>query len=104
MLSASVLRISAAGYVEASLYIDRNGDAYQRAALDLFLREFEIRIEPITPEQALLARQALNLYGRGRHKAALNFGDSFAYALAKTYREQLLFKGNDFSLTDLEAA
>ena len=104
MQSAPVLRLSAASYVEAALYVDRHGDALQRASLDTFLREFDIQIEPITAEQALLARQGFNLFGKGKHKAALNFGDCFTYALAKAYREPLLFKGNDFSLTDLEAA
>jgi len=104
MQTASILRLSAAGYVEAALYIDREGNAVQRSLLDAFIQEFNIRIEPITVEQAFLARQGFNWFGKGKHKAGLNFGDCFTYALAKTYREPLLFKGNDFSLTDLEAA
>jgi ribonuclease VapC len=72
--------------------------------LDTFLAEFSIQIEPVTAEQALLARQAFVLFGKGRHKAGLNFGDCFSYALAKAYREPLLFKGGDFGHTDLEAA
>lgn len=54
-------------------------------------------------QQALLARQAFQLFGKTRHPAGLNFGDCFTYALAKAMREPLLFKGNDFSLTDLVA-
>lgn len=102
--NAAVVRISAASYVEAAIYVDRNGDEVRRAMLDTFLAEFSIRIEPVSAEQALLARQAFVLFGKGRHKAGLNFGDCFSYALAKAYREPLLFKGGDFGYTDLEAA
>jgi ribonuclease VapC len=102
--NASVVRMSAASYVEAAIYVDRNGDEVRRAMLDTFLGEFSIRIEPVTAEQALLARQAFVLFGKGRHKAGLNFGDCFSYALAKAYRETLLFKGGDFGYTDLDAA
>jgi len=72
--------------------------------LDTFLAEFSVRIEPVTAEQALLARHAFVLFGKGRHKAGLNFGDCFSYALARAYRESLLFKGEDFGYTDVEAA
>jgi ribonuclease VapC len=102
--NANVVRISAASYVEAAIYVDRNGDEVRRAMLDTFLGEFSIRIEPVTAEQAILARQAFVLFGKGRHKAGLNFGDCFSYALAKAYREPVLFKGGDFGYTDLEAA
>jgi ribonuclease VapC len=102
--NASVVRMSAASYVEAAIYVDRNLDEVRRAMFDTFLAEFSIRIEPVTAEQALLARQAFVLFGKGRHKAGLNFGDCFSYALAKTYRGPLLFKGGDFGYTDLDAA
>ena len=102
--NASVVRMSAASYVEAAIYVDRNLDEVRRAMFDTFLVEFSIRIEPVTAEQALLARQAFVLFGKGRHKAGLNFGDCFSYALAKTYREPLLFKDRDFGYTDLDAA
>ena len=104
MEGAAVLRMSAASYVEAAIYVDRNLDAVRRAMLDTFLAEFAIGIEPVTAAQALLARQAFVLFGKGRHKAGLNLGDCFSYALAKAYREPLLFKGADFGYTDLEAA
>jgi len=104
MENAGVVRLSAASYVEAAIYVDRNGDEVRRAMLDTFLMEFSIRIEPVTAEQALLARQAFVLFGKGRHKAALNFGDCFSYALARAFREPLLFKGADFGYTDLDAA
>src|ERR1035438_10673547 len=93
---ASAVRMSAAIYVEAAIYVDRNGDEVRRAMLDTFLGEFSIRIEPVTAEQAFLARQAFVLFGKGRHKAGLNFGDCCSYALARAYREPLLFKGGDF--------
>lgn len=102
--SASVVRISAASYVEAAIFVDRNGDEVRRAMLDTFLAEFSIHIAPVTAEQAFLARQAFVLFGKGRHKARLNFGDCFSYALARVYREPLLFKGDDFGYTDLDAA
>ena len=98
------VRMSAASYVEAALYVDRNGDEVRRAMLDTFLKQFSIQLEPVTVEQAFLARQAFVLFGKGRHKAGLNFGDCFTYALAKKYREPLLFKGGDFGYTDLESA
>ena len=102
--NAAVVRLSAASYVEAAIYADRNADEIRRAMLDTFLAEFSIRIEPVTAEQALLARQAFVLFGKGRHKAGLNFGDCFTYALARAWREPVLFKGGDFGHTDLEAA
>jgi ribonuclease VapC len=104
MENAAVIRLSAAGYVEAAIYVDRNADEIRRAMLDTFLAEFSVRIEPVTAEQALLARQAFVLFGKGRHKAGLNFGDCFTWALARTWREPVLFKGGDFGNTDLDAA
>ena len=102
--SAAVVRLSSASYVEAAINVDRNGDEERRAKLDSILAELSIQIEPVTVEQAFLARQAFVLFGKGRHKAGLNFGDCFTYALAKKYREPLLFKGGDFGYTDLESA
>jgi ribonuclease VapC len=101
---ADVVRMSAAGYLEVAIYVERNGDALRRAMLDTFIQKVPIRIEPVTVEQAMLARQGFVLFGKGRHKAGLSFGDCFSYALAKAYGEPLLFKGGDFGLTDLEAA
>lgn len=104
MESASTLRLSVASYLEAAIFVDRNGDQVRRAMLDTFLEEFSIRLEPITVEQARVARQAFQWFGKGLHPAALNFGDCFTYALAKVTREPVLFKGRDFSRTDLVAA
>ncbi len=101
---AAVVRLSTAGYVEAAIYVDRNLDAVRRAMLDTFIRTFTIQIEPVTSEQAMFARQAFVLFGKGRHKAGLNFGDCFSYALARSAREPLLFKGDDFGHTDIEPA
>jgi ribonuclease VapC len=70
----------------------------------MFLRRAEIAIEVVTVEQAHLARQAFLDFGKGRHPAQLNFGDCFAYALAKATGEPLLFKGMDFSKTDIRTA
>jgi ribonuclease VapC len=72
--------------------------------LDDFIREAELQLEPVTVQQAKLAREAYRDFGKGRHRAGLNFGDCFAYALAKDKGEPLLFKGNDFRKTDVEAA
>jgi len=69
-----------------------------------FLRLAKIEVVAIPAEARREAIRAHDRYGKGRHPAALNFGDCFAYACARTYRMPLLFKGNDFSLTDIEAA
>jgi ribonuclease VapC len=93
--------MSTASFVEASIVMQaRHGDEGVRD-LDLFLARAEIELAPVDGNQAHLARQAFRIYGKGRHPAALNFGDCFTYALAKTTGEALLFKGNDFTYTDL---
>jgi ribonuclease VapC len=96
-------RISAVNFVELSMVLEGQigGDAVQQA--DMFFRRARIAIEPVTVEHAYVARQAFHDFGKGRHKAGLNFGDCFAYALAKTTAEPLLFKGRDFSQTDVAA-
>lgn len=71
---------------------------------EAFFRRAGISIEPLTLEHGELARQAFLDFGKGRHKAGLNFGDCFSYALAKASGEPLLFKGNDFIQTDVEIA
>jgi ribonuclease VapC len=96
-------RISAVSYVEAAVRVDMGGNPIASDAFDDLVREAAIAIEPVTVEQAHLARRAYRTYGRGS-PARLNFGDCFAYALAKAAREPLLFKGNDFVHTDAEAA
>jgi ribonuclease VapC len=71
---------------------------------DEFFRQAEILLEPVTVHQAEVARGAYRDFGKGRHRAGLNFGDCFSYALAKAKAEPLLFKGNDFRHTDVEPA
>jgi ribonuclease VapC len=96
--------ISAVNYVETGIVIDGRGDPVLSRTFDNFLFETRIRIESVTPEQARLAREAYRDFGKGRHRAGLNLGDCFSYALAKCKREPLLFKGNDFRKTDVEIA
>ena len=101
---ADIRRISAATYVEAAIVTDSNRNTLLSNLLDSFLGRSLINIEPVTVEQARLAREAYRDYGKGRHRAGLNFGDCFAYALAKEKGEPLLFKGDDFRKTDVEIA
>ena len=101
IVAAPVRRLSAANFLEAAINIDAHGDAEASRQLDNFIRHAEIEIASITLEQTQIARQAYQDFGKGRHKAALNFGDCFAYALARATGEPLLFKGNDFSNTDI---
>ena len=97
-------RISAANFVEAAIIIDIQTDAAGGRHFDAFFRRSAILIEAVTEEHAQLARQAYFDFGKGRHPAGLNFGDCFAYALAKAAAEPLLFKGEDFGKTDVVAA
>ena len=93
--------ISAANFVELSMVIEGRLGPEASRQCDIFFRRAEIVIEPVSVEHAYLARQAFLDFGRGRHIAGLNFGDCFAYALAKAMREPLLFKGDDFRKTDI---
>lgn len=101
---ASDCRLSVANYVEAAIVLDSRRNAALSRRFDSFIGEAQVRLEPVTVEQAKLAREAYRDYGKGRHKAGLNFGDCFAYALAKDKGEPLLFKGDDFRKTDVEVA
>ena len=100
--SAEKRSISAVGYVESAVVIDRSGDPVAMRRFDDFFRTSRIEILAVTTAQALIARQAYRDFGKGRHKAKLNFGDCFAYALAKDLDEPLLCKGDDFRHTDVE--
>jgi ribonuclease VapC len=103
--NASVRRISAANYLEVAAVMDSSHDPIASRKFDDLLREARIAIEPFTEAQARIARFAYRDFGRGsRHPARLNFGDCFAYALAKSLNEPLLFKGGDFTHTDVEPA
>jgi len=100
---APVCRISAVTYVESAIVTDGNRDPILSRRFDDMLRDVPIQVESVTPRQAEIARDAYRDFGKGRHKAGLNFGDCFSYALAKEMNEPLLFKGNDFQYTDVEA-
>jgi ribonuclease VapC len=96
--------MSAVSFVETSMVMEaRNGYDGLRD-FDLFLLKAGIALEPVDSEQAKVARSAFIRFGKGRHEAHLNFGDCFSYALAKVMGAPLLFKGNDFIRTDIEAA
>ena len=100
---ADRVAMSAATFVEAGVVLDALGDPTLTRLFDDFLDAARVTIEPVTPEQAVIARQAYRDYGRGSgHPARLDFGDCFSYALAKTRGEALLFKGNDFTPTDVQ--
>jgi ribonuclease VapC len=102
--SATTRSMSAVSYMEAAIVIDSGRSAVASRRFDEFFRVSAIQVEPVTRRQAEIARQAYRDFGKGRHKAGLNFGDCFAYALAKDMDEPLLFKGKDFGHTDVEAA
>jgi ribonuclease VapC len=104
LAAAPVARISVVNYLEAAIRIDQQNSIVATQAFDAFVEMSGMVIEPVTIAQARIARRAYAQFGKGRHAAALNFGDSFAYALAKERDEPLLFKGNDFSRTDIKRA
>jgi ribonuclease VapC len=98
-------RISAATYVETGIVVDSRRDPMRSRYLDSFLAVADVSIAPLTAEQAVIAREAYRDFGRGSgHPANLNFGDCFSYALATAFNEPLLFKGNDFTHTDVRRA
>src|SRR5215471_7573692 len=103
--NAAIRRICAATYVETAALIDASRDPIASRRFDDLLHEAQFAIEPVTEVQARIAREAYRDFGRGSgHPARLNFGDCFAYALAKAMNEPLLFKGDDFTRTDITSA
>jgi ribonuclease VapC len=101
ILAANTRLISAATVLETGMVLEaRRGEGAGRE-FDLFAAH-GLQIVPVDAEQAELARSAWRRFGKGRHPAALNFGDCFVYALAKAYGEPLLAKGTDFALTDIQ--
>lgn len=104
MFSADSRRVSAVNYVEAAAVIESGRDPLASRRFDDFFRASQVTIEVVTQKQAQIAREAYRDFGKGRHKAGLNLGDCFAYALAKDLDEPLLFKGSDFVHTDVEPA
>ena len=103
MLNDGDVLVSIATAVELLTVAMGRGDAVYQAAVEFLGRSF-IRLVAADEAQLWTAADACRRYGKGRHPAGLNFGDSFAYALAATYRVPLLFKGDDFALTDLTPA
>lgn len=101
---APICRMSVVTYVEAGVVTDCNSDPVLSHRFDELLHKIGVRVESVTPRQGEIARQAYRDFGKGRHKAGLNFGDCFSYALAKDADEPLLFKGDDFLHTDVEVA
>jgi len=103
--SATNLRLSAASFVEAAAVMDGSRDPVVSRRFDELIAEAAIIVEPVTERQARIARDAYRDFGKGSgHPAQLNFGDCFAYALARDAGEPLLFKGGDFSKTDIAPA
>ncbi len=96
--------MSAATALECAMVIEARYTPLGGARFDLLVKEAEIEIVAFDSEQLALARAAFRRFGRGRHPAALNFGDCFAYALSKHRGAPLLFKGDDFSQTDVSSA
>jgi ribonuclease VapC len=102
---AAERRISAANYLETAVVIDGGRDPVASRRFDELVQAADLLVEPVTRDQARIAREAYRDFGKGSgHKAGLNFGDCFAYALAKATGEPLLFKGNDFTHTDVTPA
>jgi len=98
-----VCRMSAVSYVEAAIVADSRLGS-RAGLLDHLIESAEISVEPVTPEQAKLVRIAYRRFGKGNHPARLNMGDCFSYALSRITGEPLLFKGDDFSQTDIGSA
>ena len=104
MAQAARCRMSAANFLEAALVVEGRAGISGAQELDIFIETAEIEIVPVSVEQARVARRAWREFGKGNHPAGLNFGDCFAYALAKIAGEPILYKGDDFTLTDVESA
>ena len=102
--SASRCRMSVASFLEAAIVLESRIGPTGGYEFDLFLEKALIELVPVSPGQAKAARRAWRRFGKGNHPAQLNFGDCFAYALAESTKEPLLFKGGEFVLTDVEAA
>jgi len=105
LAAATRPRMSAASYLETAVVVDANRDPVLSRRLDDLLAAAAVSVEPVTREQADIARQAYRDFGKGSgHAAGLNFGDCFSYALARATGEPLLYKGDDFSKTDVSSA
>lgn len=93
--------MSAATFVEVSMVIESRYGAEGLRDLDMFLEKAGIELAAVDPGQAHVARRAFSRFGKGRHRAGLNYGDCFSYALATVLGEPLLYKGEDFRHTDI---
>jgi ribonuclease VapC len=102
IVEAGTRLISAANALETGIVLEATRGEAAGREFDLFVVRANLEIVPVDGEQVEIARSAWRKYGKGRHPAALNFGDCFAYALAKSSGEPLLAKGTDFALTDIE--
>ena len=103
LLHAPNVLLSPVNWYEAAINVESRG-AHSAKAVEALVRSIGIRIVPVDETQMRLAHEAWRRYGKGRHKARLNMGDCFAYALARVTGEPLLFKGNDFTHTDIKSA
>lgn len=102
LLLADMKLIGACNLLESTLVLESRKGPAGRLVLDSFVATLEMDVAPFTAQQARLAAEAWRLYGKGRHKASLNFGDCCAYALARSSGLPLLAKGDDFPHTDIE--
>jgi ribonuclease VapC len=102
--AADTRAMSVTALVECSIILESRYGPDAVRDLDLYIAKAQVALIPVDAEQAHLARDAFRKYGKGRHRAGLNFGDCFSYALARSLAEPLLFKGDDFAQTDLVAA
>ena len=103
IVATPVRLISAATLIETGIVVEARYGEEGGRELDLLAYKAALEIVPVTAEQVGLARQAFRRFGKGRHRAGLNFGDCFAYALAKGRGQPLLFKGQDFTRTDVRS-
>ncbi len=101
---APACRMPTANFLEAALVVEGRAGMAGGHELDLFIERAAIELVPVSIEQAQAARRAWQRFGKGNHPAGLNFGDCFAYALSEVTEEPLLYKGEDFALTDVESA
>ncbi len=99
--SADLPRMSVASFVETSIVVESRYGAEGLRDLDRFISRAGIELIAVDQEQGQLARSALSRYGKGRHRAGLNYGDCFSYAAAISFGEPLLCKGDDFMYTDV---
>ena len=104
LLEGASCRMSVANWLEATMVVDRRGNALSISHFEEFFRNAAVELMPVSVSQASIARLAWRTFGRRVHPVRLNYGDCFAYALAKETREPLLFKGDDFAQTDIEPA